>query len=302
MFAEVLCRLQPGRAGVFGAYLGACGIGPPGPESRSAKGMFDAVWSARPHSPRLPGRLDIHVGEEGINFMRRLCVALPLMLLAMLAAAAPAVASKEYVLKHPTHEHCRTHYVKKSKTIKKRVHGQTEKLHETVCVYVAPKSTTGAPSTQPVSTPTPTYTPTPAPTPAPNPIATVTQLEVGPAEECINENLGFATVNLCYFEVSASVGSAEGVALGPPTFTFTNESEPGKTWTVSGKASFRLEITVERSASIEVTSAVIRSPTFQSIGSTAHGIGRWAVSASYAGSSQYAPSQSSSHTFVISLS
>ena len=82
-----------------------------------------------------------------------------LVLLVLLTFAAPTSAStkpaKRYVLKHPKHEHCKAHYVKKIETVKKREHSRAVKLRETVCVYVKPKPA----ATTPASTPT-----APAPT------------------------------------------------------------------------------------------------------------------------------------------
>lgn len=46
-----------------------------------------------------------------------------------------AVAAKEYVLKHPKREHCKAQYVKKTKTVRKKVHGHRVKVRETVCVH-----------------------------------------------------------------------------------------------------------------------------------------------------------------------
>ncbi len=80
-------------------------------------------------------------------------------LLAVLVFAAPTSASTKqanrYVLKHPKHEHCRAHYVKKVETVKKREHRRTVKLRETMCVYVKPEPAAMTPA------PTPTA---PAPT------------------------------------------------------------------------------------------------------------------------------------------
>jgi hypothetical protein len=65
---------------------------------------------------------------------------------AVLAASATAAAtSKEYVLKHPKHEHCKSHYVKKTKTVRRKVHGHVVKVRETVCVH----ATAGKPPTSP---------------------------------------------------------------------------------------------------------------------------------------------------------
>jgi hypothetical protein len=60
--------------------------------------------------------------------------ALLIALVALSASATAVASSKEYVLKHPKHEHCRSQYVKKAKTVRRRVHGHTVSVHETVCV------------------------------------------------------------------------------------------------------------------------------------------------------------------------
>ncbi len=53
----------------------------------------------------------------------------------VLAASATAAATtKEYVLKHPKREHCKSHYVEKHKTVHRKVKGHTVKVRETVCV------------------------------------------------------------------------------------------------------------------------------------------------------------------------
>jgi hypothetical protein len=65
----------------------------------------------------------------------------PILALALLAFPAAASASpvKQYVLKHPKHEHCKAHYVKKVEQVKVREHGKLVKVKETFCVYQAPK-------------------------------------------------------------------------------------------------------------------------------------------------------------------
>lgn len=93
-------------------------------------------------------------------------------LLALLALALPGGASaQQYVLKHPRHEHCRVHYVRRVETVKHR--------RETFCVHVAPKPES-APAPAPVSESAPTpFVPAPAPliptTPKAEPAATTTQ-------------------------------------------------------------------------------------------------------------------------------
>jgi hypothetical protein len=62
-------------------------------------------------------------------------------LLAPAALASHPVAS--YRLHHPKHEHCLAHYVRKVEKAKRREHGHTVKVRETVCVYVPPKPSIG---------------------------------------------------------------------------------------------------------------------------------------------------------------
>lgn len=56
------------------------------------------------------------------------------------AGTAQATPVKQYVLKHPKHEHCRAHYTRKVETVQKREHGRTVKVKETVCVDVPLKA------------------------------------------------------------------------------------------------------------------------------------------------------------------
>jgi hypothetical protein len=93
--------------------------------------------------------------------------------LVALAVPGGATASpvKQYVLKHPKHEHCKAQYVKKAERVKRQgEHGRTIKVRETLCIYIAPRK---APiiTTTPLPTrliPT-TTVPPPTPTlPAPN--------------------------------------------------------------------------------------------------------------------------------------
>ncbi len=58
---------------------------------------------------------------------------------ALAASVTSIAAAKEYVLKHPKHEHCKARYVKKGKTLHRTVHGHKVTVHEIVCVY-SPRS------------------------------------------------------------------------------------------------------------------------------------------------------------------
>jgi hypothetical protein len=86
---------------------------------------------------------------------------------------ASATTVKQYVLKHPKHEHCREHYARKIRTIKKN--------RETWCVYVAPK----APAT--ITDPPSTVT-APAAVPAPA-AATPVPISTPPVETSPTETL-----------------------------------------------------------------------------------------------------------------
>jgi hypothetical protein len=83
--------------------------------------------------------------------MRLMRTARTALIFALAALAFPAAASastgKQYVLKHPKHEHCRAHYVKRVEQVK--VHGR--RVKETFCVYQAPKP---APTLAPMPTTT----------------------------------------------------------------------------------------------------------------------------------------------------
>jgi hypothetical protein len=88
--------------------------------------------------------------------MRRLALT---ALLAALAFATTASA-KQYILKHPKHEHCRTHYARKVEHIKRH----HKRVREVVCTYVAPKPAkvvlpaTTTPATIAPTTPAPSST------------------------------------------------------------------------------------------------------------------------------------------------
>jgi len=87
--------------------------------------------------------------------MKRSALSLAVLVSLMAPTGAQAKPAKQYVLKHPKHEHCRANYVRKVEKVKRREHGHTVKVRETVCVYVAPKptvKTTPAPVTTPART------------------------------------------------------------------------------------------------------------------------------------------------------
>jgi hypothetical protein len=83
--------------------------------------------------------------------------------------AVQAKPAKQYVLKHPKHEHCKAHYTRKVEKVKVREHGRMVKVRETFCVYIVPKKAPVTATTPAGTTLTPT-TPTPA---SPAPIVTL---------------------------------------------------------------------------------------------------------------------------------
>lgn len=77
------------------------------------------------------------------------------VLVTLLTPAVAQATTKQYVLKHPKHEHCRAHYTRKVERVKKREHGRTVKVRQTVCVYAAPKKAATTTTTPTPSGPAP---------------------------------------------------------------------------------------------------------------------------------------------------
>jgi hypothetical protein len=230
-----------------------------------------------------------------------------------------ALAAKQYLLKRPSHEHCKSHYIKKTETVKKHEGGRTMKVHEIFCVFVAPKvpaavapTPTTAPSTTPVTTPT-----TPAPVVVPpivketppvvketppvekpvGPVTTTTTLTVSPPEDCKLESIGggIGTVNSCLYAVSATVKASGTLPSAPIVFVFTNPGEPGKGWTVSGVSAFELQAQKESVSTTHATSVFIpRGPLIASIS----GEEPWSITATYAGATGFDASESAPQTVL----
>jgi hypothetical protein len=218
-----------------------------------------------------------------------------------------ALAAKQYLLKRPSHEHCKSHYIKKTETVKKHEGGRTMK----VPAAVAPTPTT-APSTTPVTTPT-----TPAPVVVPpivketppvvketppvekpvGPVTTTTTLTVSPPEDCKLESIGggIGTVNSCLYAVSATVKASGTLPSAPIVFVFTNPGEPGKEWTVSGVSAFELQVQKESVSTTHATSVFIpRGPLIASIS----GEEPWSITATYAGATGFDASESAPQTVL----
>jgi hypothetical protein len=231
------------------------------------------------------------------------------------ALGGTAFAAKQYTLKHPKHERCEAHYVKKAETVKKRERGRAVKVRETLCVYVAPTkapiTTTTPAATVPAPSPITTAAPTPEPTaPAPAPKTPETKKEPeskkeptkpsGPLETSTTLNVGTPDCNIldsgivdqCIYNLSASVTSPDGAVTSPsPNLIFTNPEKPGEGWKISELSSLELRVNVERFESIVSTS--LSNPMYGLI-AEAPGDSPWEVIATYTGSSEYSASRSES--------
>jgi hypothetical protein len=142
------------------------------------------------------------------------CVALVVPVLLVVAIGVLVFSGtafgKQYVLKHPKREHCEAHYIKKIETVKTRIHGRTKRLHETVCVYVVPKT---APSTTPSSTPAPApvaSAPTITSTPTPELFATSTTLSATPDATSGCTNSGNSEYEFCEYTITYSTANSHG--------------------------------------------------------------------------------------------
>ncbi len=121
-------------------------------------------------------------------------------------ASASGVGPKLYVLKHPKREHCKAHYVKKTRMVKQHGH----KVKQTVCRYVAPKSTAPTVKTQPES-PKPEET-------TKAPIATTTTLTATPEKECStaegpSKKFGLCTYTITYKTVNSKDEAVPGETI-----------------------------------------------------------------------------------------
>jgi len=198
--------------------------------------------------------------------------------------AALAGTAKQYVLKHPTREHCKAHYTRKVETVKVREHHKTVKVKETFCVYVAPKPT----PTPTLAPPTPTPTPTPLPAfPAP-PVASLI-----PTAITINAFQG-TLLTTTYIDVTANLFGGTLKLSAPVTFTMTD--------TTTGQAVGSFVETSNSTCTVVVTStASDQTFTGEAVVPFA-GCALTSVSApladtvtlavSFAGNSNYAPSAS----------
>ncbi len=132
--------------------------------------------------------------------MRRLPLVGAVFFALFLALGGTAIAAKQYVLKN-SKQHCKPHYVKKTRTIRKHEHGRVVKVHETLCVYVAPKSTVSPTKTEPV--------PPKAPE-AVAPIATTTTLTATPEKECKPVEGPNKKISICAYTVTYAAVNSKG--------------------------------------------------------------------------------------------
>jgi hypothetical protein len=131
------------------------------------------------------------------------------------ASAWASAASRQYVLKHPKHEHCKAQYIKKAETVKRRgEHGRAMKVRETLCVYVAPAKAPIMTTTRPATVsipmiPTPTtQAPTPTPTPSPSPPAPTRTVTLHTHLSFAQSQTNPAAVTY-HYSASATVGSED---------------------------------------------------------------------------------------------
>jgi hypothetical protein len=189
-------------------------------------------------------RGSVGVGPVRVGSGCCLVVVGAIAILGLLIAVPIALATnKQYVLKHPKHEHCRAHYVKKTKKIKKH--------QETLCIYVllaAPSATpapvspalaASSPIVLPISTPASETSATKVSDPTKEPIKeetkkepikekppekpaeqlrTITTLEQT-SQECSEEIkkrlMSYAKVSRCKHIVIANVTNQDGTT---PTY------------------------------------------------------------------------------------
>jgi hypothetical protein len=239
-------------------------------------------------------RMRVHMALRGF-----LLITTSLALFCVLGGTA--FAAKQYVLKHPSHEHCKAHHIKKVETIKRHEHGRTVKVHETFCVFVAPK----APVTvTPTHTPAPVTTPTPQapavtpPVEKPGPLTTTT-LTIGPPQDCELELLdgGLGAVNSCLYAISATVNAGATVLpAAAVVFVFTNPGEPGKEWTVNGVGAFELRAQTESILGEDFQTSV-SIPDVRMI-AFIPGKAPWSITATYAGATGFDPSESAPQTVL----
>jgi hypothetical protein len=90
--------------------------------------------------------------------------------MAALASSSWASTPHRYVLRHPKREHCKAHYARRVVTVRKRIHGRTRKVRETVCIHRGPKPALSTFSAQPmilgpIAAPVPISPPAPLPPP-----------------------------------------------------------------------------------------------------------------------------------------
>jgi len=151
-------------------------------------------------------RASVGVGPLRIDSGRCIAIVMPSMIAVtalFFALGGTAIAAKQYVLKHPKHEHCKAHYVKKNKIVKKHGH----KVKQTVCQYVAPKSTTPPMKTEPG----PPKEETKAP------ITTTTTLTATPEKECKPVEGPSKKISICTYTVTYETVNSKGEVVAGET-------------------------------------------------------------------------------------
>ena len=159
---------------------------------------------------------------------RRLALSVAALLTAVSAAAASAAMPRPYLLRHPAHARCRTHYVRKIKVA--RVHFR--RIRHVWCVYRAPAKAR-APSTPPPSGKAPTYTSvTPSYIPYPSSLAVTGTIVYGNGTQLLGLPITYTIVDTTAGRTLASFAATAGpdgicsftISLYDNAFHFTGEA------------------------------------------------------------------------------
>jgi hypothetical protein len=157
-------------------------------------------------------RASVGVGPVRVGSGCCLAVVGAISILAILIAVPVALATnKQYVLKHPKHEHCKAHYVKKIKYV--REHGH--KIKQDVCQFIVPQSTTPTPTKMEPELPKEE---------AKMPIATTTTLTATSEKECKPVEGANKKFSICTYTVTYQTVNSKGEAV--PGETIIKEHVP----------------------------------------------------------------------------
>ena len=188
----------------------------------------------------------------------------------LLVLPASAMASNSYVLKHPKREHCRVHYLRRSKTVRVKIHGRRVKRRRIVCVFRRPVPVTpvGQPKLLPLppppspapSPPSPAPVPfTPVPLPNEGPFATKTLLRALFVKgSCPSEGAeGTGEAEVCEWKVGYTTRNGNGEAPpGPgPILRVLIPPEPEQTLDIPSETTIQVRWVTNASKECELSIA-----------------------------------------------